>query len=370
MWYAIKRGWIAVVVAAVCALPGMAMDLPPLNIPICDKPPMLDGVLNDSEWQTATEIARLYKINSDTPAPETSLRLMRDNAWLYIAADCRNPHLQHAEQLAFKHDEAVHRDDSVEIFLRPTSGAEDPYYHFILSCYGVRAERRCNALGMRDLGWNPPWRSAVQRAADGWTAEIAIPLYCLGAEDLSGLEVNIARNFMEVGLDAAGAITSQKIGHYALRPDNKGSFHSFANFQKTSGMAGFKPEVPFVPVISSADITGLVQEDGKMFYELALVLDIASSAPGAVMLQVTEDFGEGETVALSQPVELNGMLPLPLKIALNDFCQRKVKIVLADTETNSLLAGQSRCGIRHGGRFVGTGNHAPRRVRHPARFKR
>ena len=158
-----KRNCLAawsLVMALFCAATlAQAEALPSIEIQECKTPPILDGLLNDSAWQSAEKIESLYQINSDAPAPETSLRLMRDNAWLYIAADCRNPHLQHAEQLAFKHDEAVHRDDSVEIFLRPTSGAEDPYYHFILSCYGVRAERRCNAIGMRDLGWNPPWRS-------------------------------------------------------------------------------------------------------------------------------------------------------------------------------------------------------------------
>jgi hypothetical protein len=315
-----------------------AAELPFIKIPACENPPMLDGRLNDPEWEAAEKINNLYIVNSNTPAPETTIRIMRDNAWLYIAADCRNPNLQHAEQLAFKDEGPVNTDDSLEIFLRPTSGADDRYYHFFLSCYGVRADQRCDSNGMRDRGWNPPWRAAVRRAADGWNAEIAIPLIVLSSDDLSELSINIGRNFMDVGLDPAGAITSQKIVNHTLRPDNKGSYHKFSNFVPISGMAGFKPEVPFAPVITGAEITGIAQENGKVFYDLAINLDIATPAPGRAVLKIIEDFGEGEGLAFSQPVDLNGMLDLNPRVSLGDFRQRMVKIALVDCRTGSLLA--------------------------------
>ncbi len=316
----------------------LAAELPPIKIPACEKPPMLDGSLNDPVWDNAAKIKQLYQLGSDEPAPETAIRLMRDHAWLYICADCRNPRLGQAEQMVYNDEGSVSQDDSLEILLRTTAGVDDPYCHFLISCYGVRADQICDAAGMRDRAWNAPWRASVSRGEDGWTAEIAIPLCALESDDLSALSINIGRNYMDVGLDPAGAITSQKIVHHTLRPDNRGGYHNLANFLPLSGLAGFQPEIPFAPVVAGADITGIVQENGKMFYELALVLDIATPAPGKAILKIIEDFGEGEVVAFSQPVELNGMLELQPRVALGDFRQRTVKIVLADSLTGNLLA--------------------------------
>ena len=99
-----------IVVALFCTVTlAQAGDLPAIEIPECKTPPMLDGTLDDPAWQAGAEIARLYKIKSDTPAPETSLRLMRDDAWLYIGAQCANVNMAHVPQLIYEHDGPVHR---------------------------------------------------------------------------------------------------------------------------------------------------------------------------------------------------------------------------------------------------------------------
>lgn len=317
---------------------GRTSELPPLNIPVCAKPPLLDGKLDDAVWQDALEIGNLYRINSDTPAPETTIKLLRDDAWLYIAAQCRNPNMTHLAQLTYEHDGAVITDDSLEIFLRPTPDDDAFYYYFALSFANIGREQRCNKAGLREVAWNPPWRSVTQRQADGWTAEIAIPLYCLETDDLSGLTVNILRNSIEVDLDVYGAKQGETRVHSTLRPDNKGSPHDFANFQAAGGMGGFKSEVPFTPQIRNAVVEGLRQDGGLNFYDLQLTLDIATAVSGKLRVQVMEDFGEGEVETLAREVELKGFQELKLSVPAGDLRERKVKVVMSDPADGSSLA--------------------------------
>ncbi|MGI6087965.1 MAG: sugar-binding protein [Kiritimatiellia bacterium] len=337
-----KRNCLAIwslVMALFCAATlAQTGDLPAIEIPECKTPPILDGTLDDPAWQSAAEIARLYKINSDTPAPGTSLRLMRDNAWLYIAAQCANANMAHVAQLAYAHDGPVHTDDSLEIFLRPTPAPDAVYYHFMLNFAGIMADQRCDRQGLRDRGWNPPWRSVAVQRDDGWAAEIAIPLYCLGTEDLSGLRINLCRNLTEIILDDYGAKHSEKRTHSMLLPNNHGGFHDFGNFQPLAGLEGFQPEIPFAPRIVGGAVTGLTQEGGSNFYMLNLALKLPTPTGGTAGLQIREDFGEGEATTYEQTVELTGDLDLDLKVPAGDLRQRRIKAVLSDPADGNLLA--------------------------------
>lgn len=326
----------AVVLMAISGSAALAWS--PLDVPICANPPILDGKLDDPVWVQAVRIEHLYKLNSDIPAPETTVYLARDNAWLYIAAQCRNPNMPHVEQLVFQPDGSVQTDDSLEILLRPTTGANDVYYHFILNCGNVPKEQRCNKAGLRDVAWNPPWRTMALRQSDGWTAELAIPLFCLETEDLRELQINIARTMVAIALDAYGAKQKeQKVGSMLL-PGKSGGFHDVASFGALKGLTGFKPEIPFAPRIGTAAITGLVQDGGTNFYVLKLQLEAVTPVTGMVSLCIFEDFGAGAVEAYAAPVNLSGVAEFEFKVPAGDLRQRKVAVFLRDPADGNLLA--------------------------------
>lgn len=126
--------------------------MPLISVSVSEQAPVLDGVLNETEWAGAFKIDHLYQTNGVEPAPETKIYLMRDAAWLYLGAECANPNMEHADQRYYQHDEAVSGDDSLEIFLQPAP--ETDYYHFLVNFAGVRAEQRFNnqALARPQLG--------------------------------------------------------------------------------------------------------------------------------------------------------------------------------------------------------------------------
>ncbi len=319
-----------------CGLVTMAAALPPVEIPACGQPPMLDGQLDDPAWRSAAKIANLYQINSDIPAPETEILLLRDNTWLYLGVRCRNPQMEHVTQKAAKNEGQVNRDESVELFIRPSTNSTT-YCHFMLSFANVRADRLCTESG-RDAGWNSLWRTVTTRQADGWAAEAAIPLISMDGDDLSSAQINILRNYVEIGLDDMGAVLEEKRVYHVLKPGHKGSVQSFRNYFELRGLGGFKPEVPFAPIIPKAAITGVRRDAGTNFYCLALTLATATPKTGAAQLKIIENFGQGAVTTYTQPVALSGVLDLFPMVPVGTWRERNITVVLEDPQNGNRLA--------------------------------
>ncbi len=333
-------GWLLAMLASAGIAYDAGADVSSLNIPVCGKPPLLDGALEDPAWASAAKIEHLYQIGSAEPAPETTLWLMRDNAWLYIGAQCANPNMEHVPQLAFQHDGAVHHDAALEILIRPSADPAADYYHFLLNFANVGKEQRCNQAGLRDIGWNPVWRTATRRGEDGWSAEIAIPWFCLGQDDLSGLTISLGRTMVQVELDDYGAKQNERKVLSMLKSGSQGGFHHPANFCPVAGLAGLQPEVPFAPRIAAADIAGVRQDGGSNFYDLRVTLATATPVEGAAQLKVVEDFGAGAVERHAQLLEVRGALELDLQIPAGNLQERLVQVVLCNPDTGDLLASR------------------------------
>ncbi|MGI6088300.1 MAG: hypothetical protein ACOYCD_10245 [Kiritimatiellia bacterium] len=313
-------------------------DLPVIEIPECKSPPILDGVLNDSEWQSAEKIT-MYQINGDLPAPETEIYLLRDNAWLYMGARCRNANMPQVTQKALKNEGPVNLDESVELFVRPSINS-NTYCHFMLSFANVRGDRLCTGP-KRDAAWESLWRTATKRQTDGWTAEAAIPLFSLNSTDLGNAQINILRNFIKIDLDKMGAVLSEKRVYHVLKTGSIGSAHDFNNFVAVTGLGGFKPIVPFAPQIQKAAITGVQQDDGANYYSMELTLATATPEMGSAQLKIIENFGDDDVETYVQPVELHGVMDLSLKIPAGMLRERSINVVLTDPDNGNLLAAMA-----------------------------
>ncbi len=319
------KSWLAVLAAALGIMNGWTAGAPPIKIPVGAPAPVLDGSLDDPAWTQAAKIEHLYQINSDTPAPETAVWLLRDNAWLYVGAQCRNSQMDRVAQLAYEHDGPAHTDESLELMIRPTADPQADYYHFIVNFAGVMADQRCREQ-TRDRAWNPPWRAVVARQADGWTAELAIPLYCLGADDLGGMSLNIGRTLAQVDLDAYGAKHSERRVSSALRAGNRGSYHARENFTAVAGLQGVKVEMPFAPRIREAKIAGVRQAGGTNIYCLQVRLEPDTPVSGKTLLEVREDSRGGERATYAQPVEVAGAVDLTLEVPAGELREQEIRV--------------------------------------------
>jgi len=167
---------------------------PSVTIPLCEKPPVIDGVLKKEEWSKAAGISGFTDEATGALLSEpTSAYITYDSSNLYLAFDYPIPEIVRKRPDFFpggplrravsKHDGELERDD----------------------CYGVEIERAdgkrfliaANAIGTvydasdGDASWES---GAVAKARDDekdWTLEIALPFSSLGVTPEPGGKINL-----------------------------------------------------------------------------------------------------------------------------------------------------------------------------------
>src|SRR5579859_4269627 len=143
----------------------------------------LDGALDEPAWQTAPEIA----LTQQAPHPgeatpyATMVRILRSERYLYFGIRCTDPDASRIAVHTLQRDADQSSDDNVMLVL-DSFGQKKLAYVFQVNAGGARADGLIspgynNPTGNTptvDFSWNGYWDAAVQRTADGWTAEVRI----------------------------------------------------------------------------------------------------------------------------------------------------------------------------------------------------
>jgi len=160
--------------------------------------PVLDGVLDDSVWRRADELSGFSRWGeSASSGYDTRAWLAHDGENLYVALDCRQDTTELRTE-ASPRDGSTWKDDSVELFFN-LQMSEFPYVQFIINARGAffdqwgRNERQTYQERLAadfDCEW------ATQVGAEGWTAELRLPLAEFGCspEDNRLLRIDLVRN--------------------------------------------------------------------------------------------------------------------------------------------------------------------------------
>jgi len=141
-------------------------------------PPIIDGHLIDEVWAEAPAadgfwVSQLRR----APRDDTRVRVLYDDEALYFAVLCfdERPELIRALQITRDADPGL--DDRITIEL-------DPYHNhrsisrFTVTARGTQSDVMAGGRA-RKVEWKGAWSAAARRTAEGWTAEIAIPLSIL-----------------------------------------------------------------------------------------------------------------------------------------------------------------------------------------------
>jgi len=167
-----------------------AQTRPSYDIPRVDSAPVIDGRLDDAEWETATRVA----INIETEPGEnipakvdTQALLLEDGEVLYVAFIARD---EEPEQIrAFYRDRDLLWDDDWVGIVLDTFNDERRAYEFYVNPLGVQADDIWDDVNERaDEAWNAIWDSAGEISAEGYTVEMAIPLKQLRFNPNSSLQ--------------------------------------------------------------------------------------------------------------------------------------------------------------------------------------
>ena len=141
-------------------------------------PIVLDGKLDDEAWKAATPVTDFKQVDPDEGKPasqRTEMRFLFDDNALYIGA-----RMYDTEGAAGVHTSLVRRDeafnsDYIEIVI-------DGYHdHLGRAFFDVNPSGSIqDQIGIGssccDAGWDPVWDVTTSIDAQGWTAEICIPL--------------------------------------------------------------------------------------------------------------------------------------------------------------------------------------------------
>lgn len=134
--------------------------------------PTIDGRLDDLCWEEANWVGGFDLENiGGVPRHDTKVLAVYDEENLYIAFICYDDMNNLSEDVHFRRDGFVWRDDCVEVFMDVDHDHYD-YYHIIANRSCVRYDE----IGkIRPKSWDSEWRVGVGYASDFWTVEIAVP---------------------------------------------------------------------------------------------------------------------------------------------------------------------------------------------------
>ncbi|HEY0991773.1 MAG TPA: DUF5916 domain-containing protein [Kofleriaceae bacterium] len=139
----------------------------------------VDGKLDDATWATACFIEDFEQKTPAYGAPPTRrviAAVATDGDTIYIAARMG------ADSRDDIDDALTQRDDTNQaerfIVSIDPSHSRRVAYSFAVTAAGARADwiHTDDTEGSRDATWNPVWRASTRIIADGWTAELAMPL--------------------------------------------------------------------------------------------------------------------------------------------------------------------------------------------------
>ena len=144
-------------------------------------PPVLDGVLDDAAWQQAGSVDDLHVVVSDefgVPGERSRVYVAFDDDNLYFAAryDDSKPETIVAKVLSRR--DVSFGEDGFSITLDPFDHGRSGYM-FDVNPNGMRSEAIYTDTDMQNWDWEGIWDAAARIDAQGWTAEVAIPLKTL-----------------------------------------------------------------------------------------------------------------------------------------------------------------------------------------------
>ncbi|MDX6382804.1 MAG: hypothetical protein QOK48_377, partial [Blastocatellia bacterium] len=178
---------------AASAKPGIVLPpekSQPVRMVKFDKPPVIDGKLDDEIWQHAAVLKDFYQIqpgDNIAPSKPTEVMLGYDAKFLYVAFHCYDEPDQVRATIAKRDD--IFNDDYVGI-LFDTFNDKRKAYEFDFNPFGIQADGIWTDGQNEDFSPDIVMESKGMMTTDGWTVEVAIPFksirYVAGKDKIWG----------------------------------------------------------------------------------------------------------------------------------------------------------------------------------------
>ena len=200
---------------------------PTLRAVRVDAPPTIDGRLDEAAWSRAQVATGFTQMQPDPGAParqRTEVRILYDDQALYIAARLHDTAPDSVVAQLGRRDSRVYSD----WFMVGIDSYHDrrTAFTFGINPRGVLVDLLLHNDTEEDISWDAVWDGAAARDAEGWTAEMRIPLSQLrfSAPDGDGQQwgVNFQRTVARTGEESYWA---------PVLPDDAGMVSLFGELQ-------------------------------------------------------------------------------------------------------------------------------------------
>nr|WP_268820208.1 DUF5916 domain-containing protein [Paraglaciecola sp. G1-23] len=156
-----------------------------MNVPNSTKGIVLDGDLNEVQWQQAKKFELKYvtsPFENTEPPVVTIVRMFEDGKTLFVSFEAKDPDISQLRTF-YRDRDKVWSHDLVGLKLDPFNDSRIAY-EFFVNPFGVQADAVENEMtGNESDNWDAVWRSAAKILDDGYQVEIAIPLQIMNFEE-------------------------------------------------------------------------------------------------------------------------------------------------------------------------------------------
>lgn len=151
---------------------------------------VLDGVLDDAAWASALPARGFIQREpvEGVPAEEdTEVRVLFDDEAIWIGLRMFDSEPERISRQLFRRDDQG-QADYVEIGIDPNMDRRTGYV-FAVTAANVQADKYLYDDEREDRAWDAVWSSAVSVDAEGWSAELRIPLSQIRYDATEGVQV-------------------------------------------------------------------------------------------------------------------------------------------------------------------------------------
>ena len=145
-----------------------------------ERPPAIDGVLDEPEWARAEPLGPLTQvepIEGAEPSKRTEVRVLTDEDNLYIGVRCWDDDPEGIIARNMQRDGSVRGEDRVGFILDTFLDHRNGYF-FATNPLGARVDALIEDADLL-LNWDGIWNVKTRIDAQGWTAEFVIPFKTL-----------------------------------------------------------------------------------------------------------------------------------------------------------------------------------------------
>ncbi|MGD8328558.1 MAG: DUF5916 domain-containing protein [Acidobacteriota bacterium] len=162
--------------AQVAAVAGKKMSVTWTNAP-----PVIDGILNDPEWNFAEPITDFLQREPDNGQPgsqRTEVRMLYDGENIYFAWYMFDTEPDKIVATDLRRDSRLDTDDTMAVIL---DTFDDKRNGYLFRVNALATQYDAEVRNERDINsdWDERWEAATSRNDQGWFAEIKIPLKAL-----------------------------------------------------------------------------------------------------------------------------------------------------------------------------------------------